>query len=258
MHYYRFNIPDWTLHTAHLSPEEEGVYFRLVNFYYDTEHPIPEETQSVIRRLRLGSHMETVSEILAEFFTLKDGEWHHKRCDLELEAYHAKAEQNRLNGRRGGRPSKSKTQKKPKKTQSVISGNPNETLTNNHKPLTNNQLIKTPSPENEAADRVITALNQQAGKRYRLTENNRKPIKARMADGFTEADCLHVVANRVSRWKGTEQDEYLRPETLFRQRNFEGYLNDNGERDGRTGRNPEKHSQPTVADKLRGRLANMQ
>jgi len=131
LHYYKFNIPDWTLHTAHLSPEEEGIYLRLVNFYYDTEEPIPAETQSVIRRLRLGNHSDTVGEILEEFFYL-DGDWKHKRCDEEVEIYHSKVNTNRLNGSKGGRPKGAK----PKITQSVNSGNPNITLTKNHKPIT--------------------------------------------------------------------------------------------------------------------------
>lgn len=142
MHYYQFNIPDWALHTAHLDPLEEGVYFRLCNHYYDTESPIPEETQSVFRRLRLGSHQEVAARILEEFFELEGGFWHHKRCEKEISAYHKKAKTNRENGAKGGRPKgsgKAKTQKKPKKTQPVNSGNPNKTLTINHKPLTSNQ-----------------------------------------------------------------------------------------------------------------------
>lgn len=138
MHYFKFNIPTWALHTAHLTPEEEGIYLRLVTFYYDTEEPIPQETQSVLRRLRLGSHGSEVGLILSEFFELKDGGWHHKRCDEVLKEYHQKAERNRLNGKRGGRPSK----KNPKETHSVNSGNPNKTLTINHKPLTINHKSK--------------------------------------------------------------------------------------------------------------------
>lgn len=150
MHYYKFNIADWTLHTAHLTAEEEGVYFRLVNFYYDTESPIPEKTQSVIRRLRLGNNSEIVGIILEEFFYLDSGFWHHKRCDSEITAYHAQADKNRTNGKRGGRPKGSKDTKprakKPRKTQSDNSGNPNITLTTNHKPLTNNHSLEGCAP----------------------------------------------------------------------------------------------------------------
>jgi uncharacterized protein YdaU (DUF1376 family) len=56
MHYYKFEIAVWHLHTSHLSLIEEAVYFRLINFYYDTESPIPTETHSVIRRLRLTEY----------------------------------------------------------------------------------------------------------------------------------------------------------------------------------------------------------
>lgn len=162
MHYYQFNIADWTLHTAHLTLEEEAVYFRLLNHYYDTESPIPKETKPVIRRLRLGSDAEILGLILDEFFVEQDDGWHHKRCDEEIAAYHAKADKARANGRKGGRPKKGpeKTEPKPttnpsgggsdnsanpEETPLVILANPEETtskanhkpLTNNHKPLTN-------------------------------------------------------------------------------------------------------------------------
>jgi uncharacterized protein YdaU (DUF1376 family) len=132
MYYYKFNIADWHLATSHLSLEEEVIYFRLINYYYDTEQAIPEETQSVIRRLRLGSYSETVGIILKEFFTLESDGWHHKRCDDEISQYHEKAEVNQINGKKGGRP---------KKTQTVSKDNPDITLTKNHKPLTNNHSI---------------------------------------------------------------------------------------------------------------------
>lgn len=131
MYYYKFHISDWLVATSHLTLEEEAVYFRLLNFYYDSEQPIPIETQSVIRRLRLGSSSDTVSLILAEFFNLREDGWHHNRCDTEIAEYHSKAEINQKNGAKGGRPRV--------KTQSVIPGNPNETLTTNHKPITTNQ-----------------------------------------------------------------------------------------------------------------------
>jgi uncharacterized protein YdaU (DUF1376 family) len=132
MYYYKFNIADWHLATSHLSLEEEAIYFRLINYYYDTEQAIPEETQSVIRRLRLGSYSEIVGIILKEFFTLESDGWHHKRCDDEISQYHDKAEVNQINGKKGGRP---------KKTQTVSKDNPDITLTKNHKPITNNHSI---------------------------------------------------------------------------------------------------------------------
>ncbi len=102
MHYYKFNIADWTLHTAHLTAEEEGIYLRLLNFYYDTESPIPKETQSVMRRLRLVSSSEKTTQVLEEFFTLEGDFWVHKRCEREIESYQGKIAANRANGGKGG------------------------------------------------------------------------------------------------------------------------------------------------------------
>lgn len=137
MHFYSFHPGDYLRDTVHLSPMEDITYRRLLDHYYSTEAPIPLETHSVSRRLRVDT--ETVDSILKEFFQHTPEGWRQPRCDAEIADYHATCERNRANGRRGGRP---------KKTQSVSSGNPVETQveptqkpTRSHKPETS-----TPSP----------------------------------------------------------------------------------------------------------------
>ena len=151
MHYYKFNIADWHLATSHLSITEEAVYFKLINFYYDTELPIPLETESVIRRLRLKGNGLIVKEVLQEFFVLEADGWHHQRCDSEISKYHSKAEVNREVGKLGGRPKKINDLDNPSITDMVSENNPQITLTTNHKPLTINQEpltnINTITPE---------------------------------------------------------------------------------------------------------------
>ena len=49
MHYYKFNVASWAKDTSHLSIKEEGIYLRLINYYYDTEKPIPLKTHLVLR-----------------------------------------------------------------------------------------------------------------------------------------------------------------------------------------------------------------
>ncbi len=132
MHYYQFNIGDYRRDTAHLSRLEHGIYRDLIDWYYLEESPIPLETQSVMRRLRLASQEEAqaLKNVLSDFFTEADG-WRHHRIDEDIRNYHAMAEKNKTNGKLGGRP---------KKTQSVPSGNPNETQSKgNQEPITNNQ-----------------------------------------------------------------------------------------------------------------------
>lgn len=131
MHYYQFNIADYRKDTAHLSPIEHYIYRTLIDWYYLDEQPIPKETQSVTRRLRLETEQEAnLKNVLLDFFVLEENGWHHKRIDMEIREYDIKCGKNKENGKRGGRP---------KKTQSVNFANPNESESNpNHKPITNN------------------------------------------------------------------------------------------------------------------------
>jgi uncharacterized protein YdaU (DUF1376 family) len=139
MHYYKFNIADYRKDTGHLSTIEHGIYRQLIDWYYLDEQPIPEETQVVIRRLRLGfDEVKFLQNVLSDFFVLGKTGYKHKRIEVEIKDYHEQAEKNKNNGKLGGRP---------KKTQSVISGlpdesqnNPNqEPRTNNHKPIKENK-----------------------------------------------------------------------------------------------------------------------
>ncbi len=143
MHYYQFNIASFCLHTAHLTLEEEAVYRRLLDFYYDTEKPIPTETQSVIRRLRLVNYTAQVEQVLSEFFTLEGDGWHNFRCDIEIKAYQAKADSARKNGKKGGRPPKNKGPE----TQLVNLANPGETQTKPDHKLTKNYKLGTINKE---------------------------------------------------------------------------------------------------------------
>ena len=167
MHYYKFNIADWHLATSHLALEEEAVYFKLINFYYDTELPIPKETQSVIRRLRLIGNTAIVKQVLQEFFVLEDDGWHHKRCDDEILKYQSKAEINREVGKLGGRPKKINNLENPQITDMVSENNPQITLTTNHKPRTNNHIT---TPEGVSESLWIEFINYRKKLRAPVTE----------------------------------------------------------------------------------------
>jgi len=148
MHYYKFNIADYRKDTGHLSTIEHGIFRQLIDWYYLDEQPIPIETQVVSRRLRLGSDdLISLENVLSDFFQKTDKGYVHKRIEFEIREYHEQAEKNKANGKRGGRP---------KKTQSVISGLPDESQNNpNHKPITINH-----KPEKRA---TVVACPQGVG-----------------------------------------------------------------------------------------------
>jgi len=138
MYYYQFHIGDYRADTAHLSNDEDLAYRRLIDLYYDSENLIPLDTEWVSRRLRLDS--QVVLSVLKDFFVLQENGWFHSKCNEIIIAYHANAEKNRENGKKGGRP---KTQwvsdGNPINTQSQPDGkatNNQEPITNNHKPIT--------------------------------------------------------------------------------------------------------------------------
>lgn len=226
MHYYKFNISDWALSTSHLSEIEELVYFRLMNFYYDTEKPIPKETHSVIRRLRLGSHSETVALILSEFFNETENGWEHDRINEVIENYHETAEKNKKNGKKGGRPRINKGQKPnglPVESQDKPKDNPN------YKPLTINQEPKTKedsAPDNSAAEYVLEYMNGVLNSKYKkTTKTHIENINARLNEGHTVEELKRVIDSKHAQWSNDPQmAAYLRPQTLFQAGKFQGYL----------------------------------
>lgn len=73
---------------------------------------------------------------------------------------------------------------------------------------------------------IVDYLNSKAGTRHRPnTGDTAKFICARIADGYTPDDMKTVIDHRVKIWLGTSHQIYLRPETLFCQKHFDGYLN---------------------------------
>jgi uncharacterized protein YdaU (DUF1376 family) len=182
MHYYKFNIADYRKDTGHLSTIEHGIYRQLIDWYYLDEQPIPEETQMVIRRLRLGSdEVMFLQNVLSDFFVLGKKGYEHKRIEVEIKDYQEQVEKNKNNGKLGGRP---------KKTQSVISGLPDESQNNpNHKPLTTNH-----KPKRESATVVACPpdVSQQIWNDWvALRKSKKAPITQTVLNGaIAEAKIL--------------------------------------------------------------------
>jgi uncharacterized protein YdaU (DUF1376 family) len=186
MHYYKHNIGDYRRDTAHLTLLEHGVYRQLIDLYYLQESAIPNETEWVMRRLcaRTDEEQNAVHSVLSDFFELTENGYVHGRCDKELAEYGEKKVTNKVNGQLGGRP---------KKTQSVISENQeeseskaNETLTINHKPLTinhNKETTKTKKSHSAKPDDVSDSvwadfLQIRKAKRAPLTNTAMSAIAA--------------------------------------------------------------------------------
>jgi len=138
MHYYQFNIKDYSFATIRMTLMEDLAFRRMLDLFYESEKALPFELKRIAKLIGMVDHQEEIRDILNEFWEETEKGWVNSRAETEIEKYQAKAESARANGKKGGRPIK------PKITQSVNLANPEITESQaNHKPLTNNQeLIK--------------------------------------------------------------------------------------------------------------------
>lgn len=127
MFHYPFHVGDYIADTAHLTLEEDIAYRRLLDLYYTTELPIPDDPKQVARRIRMPDYTAIVGAVLAEFFTL-DAEakcWRKSRCDDEISKYQGFSEA----GKRGAE----------KRWHKVANGPVDSPPNGNQEPRTENQ-----------------------------------------------------------------------------------------------------------------------
>lgn len=68
-------------------------------------------------------------------------------------------------------------------------------------------------------------MNQVSGSRYQKSKTSLENIRARLREGYSVADLQLVIDLKHEHWNGNdEQYQYMRPETLFGPKKFEGYL----------------------------------
>ena len=113
MNFYKRHIGDYIKKAGHLTLLEHGIYARLMDVYYTREAGIPEDKAARLIGARTKDEVQALSNVLDEFFTLVDGVWTQGRCEEEIDIASAKAEKNRENGSKGGRPRKSGSESKP-------------------------------------------------------------------------------------------------------------------------------------------------
>lgn len=183
MHYYTHNVGEFALETQGISLAHIGAYMRLVDRYVSTEKPI--KTQWVSLAFS-SDDVQIATEILEAFFEPADGVsaersgWIHPRFAQEIATYQARAEINKANGKRGGRP------KKTKETESVSSRFSAESEEEAKKSLTNNQEPRTKNQEPEIES--ASALSAQAPAPASTPARKRKPSSISSVEKPDEID----------------------------------------------------------------------
>ena len=74
---------------------------------------------------------------------------------------------------------------------------------------------------------IVERLNERTGCAYRpTTAETVKAVSGRLSEGYTVEDFFAVIDSKSSEWgSDPKMRKYLTPQTLFRQSNFERYVN---------------------------------
>lgn len=210
MHYYQHNIGDYARDTGHLSVIEHGIYRLLLDWCYLNEKPITTEQAMRIAR---GFQVETQS-VLSEFFKLESDGWKHTRVIKEINDYRVKAEKNRQNGAKGGRPKPNNNQVG---SQSDAKHNPNqEPITKNQEPITKEikpRASRKAQPDGclSVSDLVAQGVDEQHASDWfkarkskgakSLTKTAWDAVKAEALNaGVTPAEAVKIAAENT--WQG--------------------------------------------------------
>lgn len=90
-----------------------------------------------------------------------------------------------------------------------------------------NNINKNNINNNKYIVEIIDYLNEKTNSNYKATTRaTEQKINARIREGFTLEDFKKVIDKKTDEWKGTQLEQYLRPDTLFGTK-FESYLNQN-------------------------------
>lgn len=129
MHYYQHSIGDYRRDTMHLTLLEHGVYRQLLDLYYLNECELNANAMRLICA-RTAEEMQAVETVLNEFFVKTETGWSHKRCDAEIERFHAKSKKAKASADARWRD------KDANAMRTHSEGNANhKPITNNHKPI---------------------------------------------------------------------------------------------------------------------------
>lgn len=104
MNWYARYAGDYMQDTAHLSLAEHGAYTMMLDHYYGSEKPLPDDDTALYRICRAFSEDEqaAVLSVADQFFPVcDDGKRHNKRADKELDKRQAISQKRKMAGAKG-------------------------------------------------------------------------------------------------------------------------------------------------------------
>lgn len=191
---FLFYSADFLTGTMLMSAEQTGKYIRLLCLEHQHGHLSEQDMLKIC-----GTYDK---DIFSKFLQDGDGLYYNERLEEEIDKRKAYSESRRKN-----RISHEKHMSNTCKTYVEHMGNEN--------------IYR----DRDDIKEIISYLNEIAGTKYKANSKTTvSHIQARLKEGFTVEDFKTVTDKQWEKWKGTEWEQYMRPQTLFGTK-FESYLN---------------------------------
>ena len=213
---FLFYPNDYLGGTMGMTFEERGAYVHLLMMQFNRGHMtfdmIGQEVGQVLGR--------EGGQILSKFTVDSDGMYYNERLEKE-KRLREEFTASRKNNLEGKNQYTNKSGHKENHMDGHATSHVEDEDVNENKDKKESEERKEKIPYKE----IVDYLNLKNGTEYKdTTKETRRCIQARFKEGFTLENFYTVIETRVEKWKGTEWQDYLRPETLFGNK-FEGYLN---------------------------------
>lgn len=178
---------------------------------------------NAIYKFQLGEELELSPIIKIAFSQFRN------QFNRDSEKYEKTCEARKLAGSKGGKQKVANASNSKQKVANVAENdNKNKKENDSDKENDNKKGTNIILEDNDItlAKRTITYLNNKANKSFKDGKGNLKEILAQIRKGATEEQLAHVINVKCQEWlKNQEMKKHLNPSTLFREANFDKYLN---------------------------------
>lgn len=235
-------IGDYLRATQGLNRSEHGSYLLLIMAYWDNAAPLPADNES-LREIAKCPETEwaRTKGLMLRFFEERDGYWHHKRIDLELEKASIIAT----------------TNSERAKNAAEVRWNAERTASSTPQASSENAPSPSPSPSpshnnshyHKDARSVLHFLNENSRRHFRETDANLAFISSRLKEPEVDFEgCKKMILRQCKKWLDTDMADYLRPETLFNKTKFDSYYSSRDLPINETNQRPNPRNAGVVGD----------
>ena len=211
--WFKFSATDWLSGSVQLlSDGEKGTFIDLIAMIWKEQGSV-EVSNILYRKLRLDN--ATACDRIKSYcelgiLAMRDNKLSIKFIDNQIQDIQSTSKKNSENAKKRWNKTKPECDRMPIR----------EEKKREEKKRTDKKKEEKEQLEKDIQT-VLNHLNRNTKSRFR----NAVDLPARFKEGYTVDDALKVIDTKIADWLNTEQQQYLRPQTLFCKKHFDSYLN---------------------------------